>query len=837
MGRNRHITIPLDCSLGMWATGDPGRAPKGYARLLRNVLYRDDHWALRPEFTYDGIASVVGAGIWEDETNNVARAFCIDSSGKLRVKGVSGNTWGAPATGTITGTRLSGYTNFAGRLYGVMDDGSGGPVSAFVFNGSEVKMNPFLGYTGSDPWDNDGVMYPPYSVYPFEDSGNSYSGAYIPDSGVSAVALASWKSRAFLIGPRVSFRNRLGNSAGARWSHAYPSSAYSFTNSMDWYVTGGVLDVLQSPDGSTTHRVITQSLSACAIMAGSNISNITPPSNTEFPTTFSFEIQMPRSVTFDLPVRVRAAILGMVTSYAPRHVEVGQKIWNGPGDGTYGSYWADPSTSFLYECVVAGDRDATDFPYTVDGSGLVTDGTATFRKMGSTTFIDEQYDVASDGEWHRINVPMNVPGLGGLWGDVQIRLDFSNDTTPTLPENVEINIAFKDGRADGDPDKRNHGWQWTYGSYAYPFGNLESTTNAEEAVADLPEIAFSEVLEPRKIASTNSFDLTGSASKPTAAAITQSGTLVVFRRRTANLFTITEDPDLPLMPVGEERAGLGAIGPMAVAEHMGVLFFITEDGITAWNPEVKRPVELLGKGMRSIVMDRGANWVENQSTPANRPLLAVDRENSDLWVYTQKGVFFVHHIPHGPGAGWSRVDVGGGDSTDPHGYECAGMYFNPNTRNMEFVFSTAATGVAGIARLDPTVAGAAGDSISDSGTLSVITEYTPGSIEVANPLADIQIDAIRLWHQIEAEQDTQAWKVLLSRDGGVTYAEEIPFTFDVSGGDWRALTVWLYLGWEGILLKVQRVGNGGESNLRISRVEADVTLLRGAFPRHIARGV
>lgn len=174
--------IQFDITRGQWSGGDAALMQDGYARRVRNMLLSAGVWSKRPQFTYDNLTAVEGLFSWEDDANQVTRLGAINTSGDLAVKGTSGEVWGSPASGTVSGSRLTSTDSYRGRLWGMLDDGAGLPSGAFVFDGTTVSTTPF-------------------------------------NSTIASRSIVFYKDRPFLIYPRVTVTNLLTD-----WRAAYTAS-------------------------------------------------------------------------------------------------------------------------------------------------------------------------------------------------------------------------------------------------------------------------------------------------------------------------------------------------------------------------------------------------------------------------------------------------------------------------------------------------------------------------------------------------------------------------------------------------------------------------------------
>lgn len=771
-----HVTVPLDTSRGMWKGGDVANAPKGFCASARNMYPKAGRWKLRPQFTYDDLSNIRGLTVWEDDTNKVTRGVAIDSSGNLKAKGTSGETWGSAATGTVGGTRLTSATNYRGVLYGMQDDGAGVPSAAFSYNGTAIDTSPFT-------------------------------------SGIYSRAIVAWKERLFLLYPRVSFKNMLGFTVTVgppstftstpKWSNAYAMAALSGTG-------GAVNCVIEdvTANGVTTTRLVTQSLAANAVSleTAGDVSGeaVFPASDVAQAGVFTPEFRVVNA-TADVPLTIEIHVDAPAATRNTA-ISVGHTTTESAG-----------GTPYIFECVTAGTTAGAAPAWTSTVGNTTTDGTAVLRNMGVLLVRSQEATLLADGQWRRVPVPFDVPKgrqvhVDAGWA-VYAKLKFYNSRQTALTEHVTIEVAYKDGLADGAVGKANHGWQMTLGDFRYPFGNYESAVADTLAIVDMPEVVWSEIGEPTKIRAANTFNMRGIAGYPAALSVV-GGKLVAAKRRSVTTFGATESPDIPILPEGDERTGFGALNPKACDVFEDYWYSIGEDEIVRWRPGMDSPIPLCGDAMREEMFNKSTStWVESQTTPANRALCCIDQKNRLLLAYVQKGKIHVKSLDSAPGSGWSYFDVGDGK-------QICDMVYNPTTGNVYVAFTTADAGTAGLARLDPTQA-TAQDSISTSGTTAVAWEIISRTLELGS---DITVEMARIFDNITDSQSGQTYTVSVSQDGGNTFdtSNQVEIDPEATGSQYRPHEVALFQTGGQLQIKFAHSGKGGEANGDVSRIELDV---------------
>lgn len=209
---NQVAPIQLDIARGTFSGGDATLIPDGYARKVRNMLLSAGVWSQRPQFTYDNQTAVEGLFAWEDDTNQVTRLGKINTSGALAVKATSGEVWGSAASGTVSGSRLTSADSYRGRVWGMLDDGTGRPLGAFVYDGTTVDTSPF-------------------------------------NSPIVARTILFYKDRLFLIYPRVEVTNLFSD-----WHAAYTAAGgyWNLANADARDITSGSATIGQIIPTSTT---------------------------------------------------------------------------------------------------------------------------------------------------------------------------------------------------------------------------------------------------------------------------------------------------------------------------------------------------------------------------------------------------------------------------------------------------------------------------------------------------------------------------------------------------------------------------------------------------------
>jgi hypothetical protein len=767
-------TFAFGIDKGMWTSGDPMKTPDGYFRLGRNLFLRAGRLELRPQFTYDNLTNVRGLANWDDDANRVTRLVAIDSAGALKAKGTSGETWGSAATGTVGGTRLLSAATYRGKLYGMQGDSSDVPSAAFSYDGSAIDTTPFT-------------------------------------STIYARAILAHVERLWLFYPRVTVTPLVRSNAIA--------ALYDYTRNGWFQGATNVTATLLTSGSVVTSRLVPTSTSnnACEIYAyhaGTTVlaspTGLFEVSASDTDTTYVARWPIrPVHASFRVPLTLELHAIGLGPQIDPYSAALGFCLVR---------------SGYIFRVTTAGSTTGAEPSWTTTIGGTSTWGTAVFTNVGSSVLASKEIDEfpsATDSPdvqtyWLRFKVPSG-DGLS-----VTPYIKFYTTKRPACTTLAPIDVAMKDGLADGTEGKSNFALQITKGDFYYPFFNTETATSA---TIDMPEIAWSEPGQPERIRAENTYNLTGVPSYPTAAAVV-GGKIVSFKRRAFQVFGIDpNDADNPLVAEGEERPGVGCLNPQALDTLDDWLYFAGENEVYRFRPG-DSPQPLCGDAMKELIFAKGSGWVESQSAPANRFLLAIDKKERELWIYPQKGLLYVYSIDRN---GWSGpFEAGMGTGTA--GYEICAMTWNANTGLMEFAFSTAAAGTAGLARLDPSQA-VAEDSISSSGTLPVRWDFWLRPLELATPFYELLVEKIRMKLKVTASQTGQTFTAYVSKDQGVTWPKSNQVVIDpVSTGEYRRGHISLWQKGESLMLRLLHIGKGGATNGAISHVEADVQLIGGEYP-------
>lgn len=469
--------------------------------------------------------------------------------------------------------------------------------------------------------------------------------------------------------------------------------------------------------------------------------------------------------------------------------------------------------NFRYRATVAGTTAAGEPVWPTTVGATVADNGITWMCDGSDVAASTEFYLQSVSEQDKFTTnECVVRASKGTRALVRPVLKFGNTSTPAVTL-AGLDFAFKDSLADGNLRKQSYGQQVTGGEFPRPFYNVDATNEAY--------IPYDDTLlwtDPGEeiVRGSNTYRLREEPGMVTSVVAISRTRFVAFKRKSATVMTAQEDFNNPFLP--ESGAFVGCLGSKAAdkSEHDGAIYFIGEDGVYRWNVG-SEPEELCGEAKLREMFDKStATWVETQASPANRALLTIDQKNKRVLVYVQKGIIHCYDIRR---QAWGRIDAGGDDSFTARGYQICDMIYNPGTGFVYVAFTEAATGTAGLARLDDTQV-AAEDQISSSGTLPVYFDITPRPIE-GRPRADLQLD--ELYAYVDCTVAGQSATTLCSFDQGATWEITDPARdLLTTEANYEPERFGIWNSWGTMLPRILIRGKAGPGALKVSGLEADV---------------
>lgn len=746
-------TLPLAIG-GQYSAGDSASIPAGYCRLVRNHLHRPGpRLDARPPFVYDSLMSVQGLFTWDDLVNQTTRFGALNDTVQLQIKATSGETWGSGIS--ASGVRMTDYANFLGKAYLMFDDGAGNPSVALSFDGTNVSSTPFT-------------------------------------STFASRCVTAYKERLFLSYPRVTVSPVNGTSGSSGFVLANCYGSWASSSATVRTVVSGTTSVT-SVFPSTTSGTTSVGISIAAVAASAT--------DLSYVVRQDFRYSDP---TNDLPVTC-------YVNYTPNTVALQELTAAGARSlaVTVGQIAATASSAgaTLWRCMTAGTTAvaAPTFTGTALG-GTVTDGTAVWLAVQSSQVMVGETSVpnatAAQGTWStryfRVPMPWRTNTVS-----FQVTIGFYNTSVPNVLSLNPVDMALKDGLADGDARKQNYGHQITAGDYYYPFINTETATSSTQ---NLEQVVWTEI-QSNVIRAANNFKLNDVAGLPTASIMAEDR-LLVFKRRAFWQFSITSDPDNPLALETINRK-IGCVSPRAIDSIDGEVYFIGEDEIYHYKVG-SAPVPLCGEGMREEIMSKSAStWVESQST-YKMPILAIDQKNREVWVYTQKGVLYCYNLAQ---RAWSKHDVS-------NSAEVRAMLYNPNTQEMYVSF-----GANGLARLDPSLTQT--DTIeSTNASLTMTADVTFKPVENYAPRVDFTAESFGAFHLATASQSTDTVTLYWSTDG-VTFTDNYPTTLNLTIKR-NQFPVWKK--GPSLTFRLRKVGRAGAAAWSLVKADVAVNVHRGEWP-------
>lgn len=652
-----------------------------------------------------------------------------------------------------------------------------------------TRLTSFVTYRGVGYGALDDGNGTPQSVFSF--NGTTVDSSPIA-SAIKGRIVLFYKERLFIFHPLATITNLIN------WQAAYTASGGN------WNLSD--VDAREVISGSTTLGEIipTAPTGAYAYKNVEQIIALTEPSRRVWLCDLHNT-----SASYQMPLKLQMVIAnawGTVTAYAAGEI-VTPSATNG----------------YRYRAVVDGTSDVAEPAWPTTIGDTIIDGTVTWL-CDATNVLDggeRQVVVPSSSlepGFTRYVVEANLPPTPGEY-TLRAYIVFGNSSSATVTP-VALHMGLRDGRSDDDPDKRNFGQQVTEGDYFFPFFNAESDIPITQ---DLDEIIWSEVGEPARIRAISSYRLGGQAGY-TQAAVVFDGRIYVFKRRSYLKFSAVEDANIVVLPEGDETLGIGCLCPQALDIHAGVMYWADENTVYALKAGTGEiPRDICGDRMRAEIMNKDPNsWVESQATH-NAPIVRAHPRLHLVFVHMQKGKIHVYHIKDDA---WSVLDAQGDLSVDPVGSEVRAIAYNHATGNMHIAFGTAATGTAGLARLDDrTGVAAQRDQISTAGASDVVAEVWPRAIETTGPHSDASVDLMRMRHKITGDQSGQFFGAQVSFDGGVTFGPTIVMDVTASTGAFEPIEFPIYQSWNTIQLRIGHGGNGGATEFSISELEVDISIM------------
>lgn len=746
-------TIPIPIG-GSYSAGDASTIPDGYVRTMRNYLARPNRWDGRPPFVYDTLMSVMGLARWEDITNQRTSTMAFDAT-KIYKKPTTGLAWDAGTSATF-GTRFTDSANIYGTMYSMFDDGAGLPTAALSYDGTNISAAPF-------------------------------------NTTLFSRTVTAFIDRLFLAYPRVTVTPKTGVTTIARIVYG------DIPATLGWGLVNVTREIIVI-DGKTTVKLYPTSTTASSIyclgnlgVGGSNIGIVSIAATaTNRDVVWRSDLQS-TSASYDMPLTFEVYI---VNSFVALAVHAVGDVLN---DGVN-----------LQRVTTAGTSGAGAPVWATTVGATTADGTVTWTVEGTPVISSSEtylLNKTTNPDWQTFYIPARAPITNNSAGvNLGFRIKFYNTSTPTITL-VAVNFSFRDALTDGDPAKKNYGQQVTAGDFYFPFANIETATSA---TIDLDQVIWSDTGKPKSIRAQNTFPLVEVPGLPTAAAVL-SNRYVVFKRKGIWIFAATGDKNEPILPESACNEEIGCIGPRALDKFRKELFFIGED--ECYRMKIgEDPIPFCGVGMREEIMSKGSGWVEIQTT-YKQPLLAIDRANKEVWVYTQAGKIYVFNLESET---WSYIDVSGAPPV-------RSMIFDTIGQRMLVSF-----GGFGVTR--HMESSDAADTIDNTATpLTITNDIVPKTLELFAPRYEASTEDTGVFHNATAAQGTQTLSVAYSYDRGTTFTTPPGYPLTVNLNSPRVRMPFASTG-PSVTLRFRRVGLGGARNWSISKIDATLKVHRGEIP-------
>lgn len=602
MGEKRKIEVSIKG--GMQDETDPAVAQPGVCELLKNVEYIADALYARQAFPCDYLVPgeiPLGLFVWDDRANQIIRMMAISDiageggGGKLLVKDASGGeTWSAiGALGNVDAYVVASFANYRGVVYFCLGDANT-PPTTFYYDGVTLRR-----------------------------------GTNVP--GLTARLVAVFGERIYYGNLQQVITNELTLSP-LSGSHPYDPALWTLTNV-------AVMKAVVTVSGRTAtvwRAAPTNATTAKMELAGAlNLTNSTDP------TRFQLLVMLAGvDATYRMPMTISLIFRGLPWE-ASRGYVLGVRRHPVAPNG------------FVYVCSQAGTSGAGEPVWPTTVGTEVADNTAKWKCESSDVIVSQRIEVPSTSDSLDpmiVYIPGIVPPVVGNY-TLMLRYAFGTTSTPSVSL-LPIAFGMDDGQADGTPVylKKNFGQQLTRGSYEFRF------TAASPGTFPLVDVgAWTEPGQPDVILAQNSVLLLEETG-PLTALIVAGGRLWWFKRRAAWAYTLTTNPDFPILRE-KVYSDIGAIGSKALDTLDDFLFVIAEYQIYGFNaartsliePAIER-VGLCPEGIRQTVMGHGPTWVENIPSVNGQKfgaLLRVHPVRKQLWIHTQDRRIFIYDIVGG----------------------------------------------------------------------------------------------------------------------------------------------------------------------------------------------
>ncbi len=375
-----------------------------------------------------------------------------------------------------------------------------------------------------------------------------------------------------------------------------------------------------------------------------------------------------------------------------------------------------------------------------------------------------------------------------------------------LPATTEIYVKYKAGNTSvaTSPLKSfdvadfqvagplARGIQVTVGRYAYQYRTVDPAAQLIRDDAHPNRVIWCEADDPTEWRAANYIDLTESPG-PVRVIRKGSGRLMVYKDNAIWVYRGVANPDLPLQ---RERVlqNIGCGQPRAIDRFEDHHFFIDAIRGEVYRWDISgEPVPLCGDRMREYMFAA--------SGLVTTPVLQVDSDNREVWVYTQTGVVFVYNLVL---QSWTRHDirtVGGTAAT---------------INDLIYMKAESETRRAMWASINGTPAQVVKLTVGQTQDVVQGTTTSPTASYEFHPMAqhatdDVTVESLAIDHQITGSQTGSTTKASVSRDGGATFPDAITVTLAplATAGVSKRMQVPVWQTSQDVVVKVEHTGLAG----------------------------
>lgn len=458
----------------------------------------------------------------------------------------------------------------------------------------------------------------------------------------------------------------------------------------------------------------------------------------------------------------------------------------------------DTPNGYRYRCTTAGTAAGAMPVFGTTIGGTTTDGTVVWTNEGTDDFVKSEIELltTSDlaGEWESNAVSGTLNAVAGDTIDIGVRIAWGT-AAATSWAIVPIEVGYKDGLDDSDPQKANKGQMVTYGSVTPNFTNKEATRLGNGIGPATMMWTETDKWEVRALNSLRHDETIG----PCTAIEATENRLLLCKKHSVWVFQGTAVPDQPLQ---RERVirGIGCMNNGSIEVFNGLVYMIGDGEIWELEPSGTHR-GLAGEGMREE-MFAAATRVAN-------PRLTVDKINKEVYCYTQTGKIYVYNLESDA---WTYIDV----STDASG--------TPDTiSDLAYYADTvwAFSDTHGVVKLSSS-------ETLDLGTYNIQHQYELPIIDTVSPQEEVILEGIDLRHKIT--DTSQSVKVEVSLDGGVTYDKYNTVTAPVATSPGvSTLYIPLWVSSDQVGIRVSHLGETGPAQFTLTGLVAEVQRVGGSF--------